>query len=143
MSPRLRDEDILYQMRLERFQASVLVDKFGLRLWEIARLSDRQIADFYFAPRDENGTLIVPTKPMSKEELDRRTAPAASLEEELAVLDQLQAHFRGSDGKGRGLTNYREAVQQVRAKWADGSRAASRAEWEAQQRAEDAGQSAN
>ncbi|WP_171473808.1 hypothetical protein [Frigoriglobus tundricola] len=43
-------------------------------------------------------------------------------------------HQALAGGKGRGLTNYAEAIERVKAKWADGSRQKRRAEWEAEQK---------
>jgi hypothetical protein len=107
----------------------VLIDKFGLRPWEIGRLSKRQIQEFYFYPRDENGCLAPPRKPVTEAERLAYSEPPASLEAELEKLAALHAGTGG--GEGRGLANYAECVEAVKSRWADGSRQRMRAEWEA------------
>jgi len=104
------------------------VDKFGLKPWEIARLTDKQIQCIYFHARDEHGVLVPPTRTPSRAEFGTRYDPPESLEAELQVLADLNAAVRGQNGKG--LTNYAEAVEQVRGKWADGTRQRQRAEWD-------------
>ncbi|QJW98692.1 hypothetical protein [Frigoriglobus tundricola] len=65
------------------------MDKFGLRPWEIARLTDKQIAQVYFHARDEHGALVVPTRPVSAAEFGTRYEPPATLEDELKTLAEL------------------------------------------------------
>ena len=61
----------------------MLVDKFQLRTWEIARLTDRQIHEVYFHPRERDGTirshLTIPDEPKAQE----------TLESELVALEAL------------------------------------------------------
>lgn len=107
---------------MQRYQHAVLVDKFGLRPWEIARLSERYIREVYFHPRDEHGSLIVPSKPVNAAEFGTRYDPPASLEDELKTLRDLQRALLGTKGEGKGLQNFAAIEKAVRAKWADGSR---------------------
>lgn len=109
----------------------MLLDK-GLRPWEIARLTERQIAEFYFHPRDEHGVLKYPSAVL--DDLAHRRIPAASYEEELAVLMALDKHLRGENGKGKGLANLPQALADLKALWADGSRMARRKAWEETQK---------
>ena len=110
----------------------MLVDKFGLRPWEIARLTDRQIAEVYFHARDEHGALVAPSRTPDKSEFGTRYDPPESLGAELKALGELNEVIRGQNK--RGLTNYPEAVELIKAKWADGSRQKQRAEWEVEQK---------
>lgn len=98
----------------EKYKAAVLADKFGLRPWEIARLTPRQEADQYFHPRDKEGNLKVP-------EIKAGRGEATTLQSELVALDQLQAAMQevGAFGDEESLTpeNLEQAKAQVRAKY--------------------------
>lgn len=109
----------------------MLADKFGLRPWEIARLSERYIEEVYFHPRDEHGALIVPSKPVTAADFGVRYHPPASFEEELQTLKDLHTTLIGTDKKGKGLVNFRLCEEAMKAKWADGSRQAAYETWKA------------
>ncbi len=46
---------------------ATLIDKFHLRPWEVAKLTDRQIHDLYYHPRNDDGT-IEPVEPLMQRE---------------------------------------------------------------------------
>lgn len=117
----------MQERRLQRYRYAVLIDK-GLRPWEIARLTERQIYEFYFHPRDEHGVLKYPSAII--DDLSKRYIPAASYEEELKILTDLDATLRGDDKRGPGLANLPQAIEDLKAVWADGSRQARRKAWE-------------
>ena len=119
-------------LRVTRYQHAVLVDKFGLKPWEIAKLSERYIHEVYFHPRDEHGSLVVPVKPLTAADFGTRYDPPATLEAELTALRDLHKQLIGSDKRGKGLVNLREAEKVIRAKWADGSRQAKYDKWKAE-----------
>jgi hypothetical protein len=130
-----RERETAWRVAMQAYHEAVLLER-GLKPWEIARLTDRQIEEGYFHPRDEHGSLLVPSRPLAACDFGDRYIPCASLEEELAQFAELQGIiFSESKGKS-GLTNYESAVEQIRAKWADGSRAQARRTWEEQQREE-------
>lgn len=115
--------------RLERYRFAVLAER-GLREWEIAQLSDRYIDEIYFHPRDEHGALIAPTPPVTAKDFGTRYEPPKTMEEELQFLADLQVVLVGTNKRGKGLDNYNDAVEQIKARWADGSRALERRKWE-------------
>ncbi len=98
----------------ERYTAAALADKFGLRPWEIARLTPRQEAELYFHPRDKEGNLKVPAT-------EARCEEASTLQSELVALDQLQAALQevGAFDDEGALTpeNLEQAKARVRAKY--------------------------
>lgn len=44
-----------------RAKYAILAEKFGLRPWELQKLTPRQIYEIYFHPRDKDGFVILPT----------------------------------------------------------------------------------
>jgi hypothetical protein len=118
--------------RVQRYRYAVLIDR-GLKPWEIARLTERQVEEFYFHPRDEHGVLKYPSAVL--DEMSVRRIPAASYEEELKVLMDLDHQLRGEKGKGPGLLGLDKAIEDLKAVWADGSRVARRKAWEEKQKA--------
>ena len=119
-------------LKVTRYQHAVLVDKFKLKPWEIARLSERYIHEVYFHPRDEHGSLVPPVKPLTAADFGTRYNPPASLEDELESLRTLHKQLIGTDKRGKGITNIRDAEKKIRAKWADGSRLAAYNKWKAE-----------
>lgn len=83
---------------------AALVSEFGLKLHEVMELSPRQINDFYFHKRKEDGTLDVPRAPEVGDRRARLHMLLALIEggfvkaspEDLAKLKGMQ------DGLGRG-----------------------------------------
>lgn len=104
-----------------------------MRPWEIARLSERYIHEVYFHPRDEHGSLIQPVKPLTEADYGTRYQPPATLEDELKILQELHATLLGTDMRGSGISNYRLLEDQIKAKWADGSRQQAYDQWKAAQ----------
>jgi len=92
---------------------AVLIDKFGLRPWEIGRLTQRQIHELYFHPRNKDGTIKFPSDAQNQQ----RQVPA-TLEGELAALDEFAA-FMGAGWKEKQQLD--AAKEQLRAKY-DGQR---------------------
>jgi len=72
----------------------------------------------------------VPQKPVDKADFGDRYTPPVSLEAELKQLEDLQRSLIGTNRRSKGITNYAQAQQKIRAKWKDGSRAAARKAWE-------------
>lgn len=119
----------MYKQQLEVFQHAVLTHRFGLRPWEIARLSDKYIKLVYFHACDEYGNLVPPSKPVSAKDFGNRYSPPASLEEELEIFYELHKALIGRDNRGKGIGNFKEAEERIRSKWADGSRQAAYDAW--------------
>lgn len=87
-----------------RSQIAILLDKFHLTLDQIARLTDRQIDDYYFHPRDQHGAI----KPIQVLE-PAAPLPKLSYEEELRNLEFLNAAV--------GLQNFEQAKKDLYAKF--------------------------
>ena len=94
-----------FDVRRDKAIWALLIEKFGLRPWEIAKLTDRQIQELYFHPRDKQGCVIFPTEklPQVQQKLPD------TLEGELAALASLQGMMKKSDYEG--------AVRELRAKY--------------------------
>lgn len=67
---------------LKLLYARLVDEPFRLSMAQIAELTDRQIAEIYFYPRDEKGRLLPPSPEMSEEEEDEDLDP----EQERALL---------------------------------------------------------
>lgn len=80
---------------------ALLIDRFGLRPWEIARLTDRQIEELYFHKRDKDGVILFPV-----EELPEVEETPDTLETALAKLEELRTVMKPAD--------YDAAVREVK-----------------------------
>lgn len=85
----------------QRAVFALLTEKFHLRPWEIARLTDRQISQLYFHPR-KDGEIIFPFDEVEVEEQPL----ANTLEDELKALDDVKDMMNPGD--------YRRAVEELR-----------------------------
>src|SRR5258707_778347 len=103
---------------MERYEIALLVEKFHLNKWDIARYSDAQIEQFFFYPRDEHGLLKRPGLLPDASAYGDRYTPAKSMEEDLAKLGALHEHLKGTEGKLPGLANYEQAVEALKLRWA-------------------------
>jgi hypothetical protein len=95
---------------LNDYTIANLLDHFHMSLDDIRNLTDAQLCDFYFFPRDEQGVLIQP------EEIRKAIREAAlnqptSFEAQLGDLMQL---------KGKRLIskeNFNKAIAELKLKW--------------------------
>jgi hypothetical protein len=94
-----------------------LIDHFHLRPWEIRKLTDRQIQELYFHPRDDQGEIELPDGRRGRRVLGEPDAPG--LDEQPVTLEQHLMHVDLLAAR-RVITreNADECKQKLREKWA-------------------------
>lgn len=82
-------------------------EPFNLRPWEIARLTDRQISELYFHPRDKHGRLVEQVELPGEDEgeqlsLEQQRTLLFSVGRAMGVPEaQLQKAWEDKHGPGR------------------------------------------
>lgn len=78
---------------MEKLKLAVLLENFSVTIPVYARLTDKQIVEGYFYPRDKHGQLKTPIAPVT----EVPSLPPLTTEETLAKVDFLKKLLGGND----------------------------------------------